>query len=318
MQKAVLFVVFLTALFLCATALVPNSQPINFRPIIGILSQPTNGSSLAIYGDQYIAASYVKYVENGGGRAVPILYNSTEAQLKEIFSSINGVLFPGGDADLKNTTLFYAGNYLCNLALQANDNGDYFPIAGHCMGYELLTIITSENFDILTPTASMNISMALDFLPAAYTSRWFENAPEEIMTIFGTENVTLNNHHWALAPEVYNNDAKLNSFYTPLSTNRDKLDLEFISTFEATNYPIYGIQWHAEKPEFEWNPSEDINHCVNAVTCMQYMADFFIQEARKSTHHYPSPQIESASLIYNYPAVYTASTDPTFQQAYFF
>jgi hypothetical protein len=55
----------------------PNAAKTNNRPVIGVLTQagldedtfvPANGS--------YIAASYVKFVEGGGARVVPILHDS--------------------------------------------------------------------------------------------------------------------------------------------------------------------------------------------------------------------------------------------------
>lgn len=48
---------------------------INDEPIIGILSQEMSSQSHSQYGDQYhsyIAASYVKFVEGGGARVVPV------------------------------------------------------------------------------------------------------------------------------------------------------------------------------------------------------------------------------------------------------
>ena len=84
---------------------------INSRPLIGILSQPGNGMKWSAterlmeetlpphYKESYIAASYVKFVESGGARAVPLLYNEPEEVLKEVcplipyhFSSISLVI----------------------------------------------------------------------------------------------------------------------------------------------------------------------------------------------------------------------------------
>ena len=47
-------------------------------------------------------------------------YNSSQADLKDVFSKINGVLFPGGSNSLDNTTLYQAGQYLYNLALNVS------------------------------------------------------------------------------------------------------------------------------------------------------------------------------------------------------
>jgi hypothetical protein len=43
----------------------------------------------------YIAAAYVKWIESAGGRAVPIRFYVSDEELKRVFSSINGVIFPG-------------------------------------------------------------------------------------------------------------------------------------------------------------------------------------------------------------------------------
>ena len=62
-----------------------------FVPVIGVLSQPVYDG-----GYQYIAASYVKWIESAGAAAIVIPYDADEYQTREIFSQINGVLFPGG------------------------------------------------------------------------------------------------------------------------------------------------------------------------------------------------------------------------------
>ncbi len=66
----------------------------NSRPLIGILSQPTcgekmkeserNWDSASSSNRSCIAASYVKFVESGGARAVPILYNEPEHSLIQV------------------------------------------------------------------------------------------------------------------------------------------------------------------------------------------------------------------------------------------
>jgi hypothetical protein len=48
------------------------------RPLIGILSQ---GGEPAPEGSSYIAASYVKFVESAGARAVPILHDMSKKEV---------------------------------------------------------------------------------------------------------------------------------------------------------------------------------------------------------------------------------------------
>jgi len=102
---------------------------LNVRPIIGILSQPTDGS-LTPYGNQYIAASYVKYIESAGARVVPILYDSGVQNITTLLGYINGVLFPGGGSDLTGTYLT-AVQTIYNYVIQANDKQDCFSTMGN-------------------------------------------------------------------------------------------------------------------------------------------------------------------------------------------
>jgi hypothetical protein len=120
----------------------------NSRPLIGILSQPSCGES-ATEADwtsnrSCIAASYVKFVESAGARAVPLLYNEPEETLIKKFAAINGILFPGGATSLDDNPFYQTAEKLFKMVIKANDNGDYFPLYGACLGFQLLTVIVSQ------------------------------------------------------------------------------------------------------------------------------------------------------------------------------
>lgn len=44
------------------------------------------------------------------------------------------------------------------------------------------------------------------------------------------------------------------------------------------DYPIYGLQWHAEKALYEWDPKEVIPHSDAATVANQYIAEFYVSE----------------------------------------
>lgn len=310
MRSALLFC------FLMCLAMASASQAqsqMDLRPIIGILTQPYQSDNSPY---SYIAASYVKFVESAGARVVPIFHNSSRAQLKEIFDSINGIVFPGGGSELVRTPLFYAGNYLYQLAIDANNRGIHFPIFGHCMGFEFLMMITSEDFDILEREEVQDQGLPLDFTKAALTSRLFKNAPDWVMRTLATEPVTMNYHNWGVGIERFQKSEALTNFYDVLSLNQDIHGNTFVSTVEGKKYPIYGYQWHPEKNAFEW--SGHINHSPSAIATMQYMANFMVQEARKNNQTFANPNVEYNSLIYNYCPRYTAKTSSSFVQSYVF
>jgi gamma-glutamyl hydrolase len=69
------------------------------------------------------------------------------------FSEINRILFTGGGSDLVTENgswiqFSLAGKYLISLAKKANDNGDYFPIWGIYLGFEMMIILEADE-DIL-------------------------------------------------------------------------------------------------------------------------------------------------------------------------
>ncbi|XP_068860950.1 gamma-glutamyl hydrolase [Aphelocoma coerulescens] len=287
----------------------------NDRPIIGILSQECHFDEYQRFGRSYIAASYVKFVESAGARAVPIRLNLTDEEYDKIFHSINGVLFPGGGVDLRTSEYSRVAKIFYHKALEANDKGDYFPIWGTCLGHEELTYLTSGEV-LLVHTKTNGFSLPLNFTSAAKDSKMFRNFPDDVLHALATEPLTSNFHVWSLSLENFTNNEELRTFYRVLTTNTDD-EVEFISTMEAYKYPIYGMQWHPEKNPFEWKDSPGIPHSPSAVRAAYYMADFFVNEARKSLHHFSSEDEEAKELIYNYNPVYTG-TFSAFQQTYFF
>lgn len=68
----------------------------NDRPIVGVFAYPSEFEGTFPSSDySYIAASYVKWIEQSGARAMPIPFDLSDEDLKSVFSKINGILFPG-------------------------------------------------------------------------------------------------------------------------------------------------------------------------------------------------------------------------------
>lgn len=290
------------------------------RPIIGILAQNTGSFMNKTFGPTYIVASYVKYIESAGGRVVPIRNDLSEEQLEKLFSSINGVLFPGGGADLFDSSYARTGKILFNLAVKANKAGDVFPLWGTCLGFEFLSTCGSGGAQVTSLVDGENYSVPLNLSEGYQSSRLFgSSAPEEIITYLKTKDVTFNHHRACVSTDEYHSNKALNEFFRLLSTNRDKEGKkEFVSTIEAYDYPFYGTQWHPEKNSFEWTSREAINHSKEAVLVTQYMANFFVNQARLSGHHFPNKQEEEDALIYKYSPVYCDPEITDYEQCYVF
>ncbi|KAM5172480.1 gamma-glutamyl hydrolase-like [Mantella aurantiaca] len=288
----------------------------NERPIIGIITQEVSDEIFFQYGKTYIADSYVKFLESAGCRVVPIRLNLSEDEYLGLFHSINGVLLPGGAVGLLTSNFSRTAGIFYKLSIEAASSGVYFPIWGTCMGFQILTALTAGE-NLLSYTLAENISLPLNLTDDISSSRMFRHAPPKLLRVVTTENITANFHHFGITPEVFFANKKLSTFYRILSTNRDMNGVEFISTIEARDHPIYGVQWHPEVNRFQWNTDYDYPHSENAIWLSQYMANFFVNEARKNLNHFPNAKEEESALIYNWSPIYTGNISG-YEMVYFF
>jgi len=296
--------------------LIATVHCLNDRPIIGIIAQPDGDENA---NRTYLAASYVKWMESAGARVVPIPFNVGKDRLKTLFQSVNGLLFPGGGTGLDATPYMHTLEYLFELALEDNNKGIHFPIWATCLGFEAVNAIVARDINILTwGYDSHNISLPLELLPAASTSKMFSGAPNGILNSFGSKPVTMNNHQGGVLPDKWKTNKYLTDFFDLLSVNKDKKGKPFVSTIEGKKYPIYATQWHPEKQAFEFKANEMMNHSFESVIANQWVANFFVNEARKNNHHFESAAEEAKALIYSYSPVYTGLHGSDFAQTYYF
>lgn len=312
------FVSLLVASCFCysSTMPTPNQEAVNDRPVIGILTQMVSDEVMKPFGSTYIPASYVKYTESGGSRVMPIRLTLSNAEYEEIFKRINGLLLIGGAVDLVASDYARVAKLFYKLALAANDAGDFFPIWGTCMGMQLLTVLVAGK-SLLTKTTAENVALPLNLTAEANSSRMFEGFPTDLMKALTEEPLTGNFHRYGVTVEDFQKNKELHSFFFILSTNIAENGAEFVSTIEAKRYPFYGVQWHPEVNSFQWSKKLNFPHSRHAVQLSSLLAQFFINEGRRSLHQFDNPEDETLPLIYNYTPVYAANFTG-YQQIYFF
>eukprot|EP00124_Ichthyophonus_hoferi_P000145 Ihof_evm9s5 gene=Ihof_evmTU9s5 len=255
-------------------------------PIIGILTLPFHGASSVRH--SAIPASYVKCgwlgLEGGGARVIPISYDLPLDEIRDLHSSLNGVIFTGGDSFL-DPVYYQAGELLLNLTKEATVRGEYVPLWGTCLGFEFLLYLVACNKNLFEKGPrfdSMNLSLPLQFNAAAQTSRMYGPIyGTTLWDVLANEGVTPNEHRLGISPKDFNK-YKINKVFTSTSTNVDRKGQLFVSSMEAKAYPIYGVQWHPEKIQYEWERHHGISHSKNAIQVGQYMAEFFVNEARQN------------------------------------
>eukprot|EP00775_Hariotina_reticulata_P005931 gene5931-6171_t len=278
----------------------------NKEPLIGILTQPCHDCP----GRCYIAASYVKWVEAAGGRVVPIRFYASDNELHRLFKTVNGLVFPGGLTWLwLDAPYVIAARKLFNWAVEANNNGDVFPIHGTCLGFQLLHILVSNvsRNDLLIETDSVSHPSTLEWTGAEKNSRFFAQLPGDLYAKLAdpTLNLAIQNHEYGLPPPFYERWPILKEWYNILTTSKDRNGVEYVSTMEAKKYPFTGTQWHPEKPTSEFG-MEEVPHSLDAIRVSQALANYLVDTARYSSHKAESHEQELRDLIYSTPAVFSA------------
>ena len=178
---------------------------------------------------------------------VPISYFASKSELDVLIESLNGFLFPGGSAELP-----VAAQYVFDEILRYNQEGDFIPLWGTCLGMEWILQAATRDRNVLDRVLVENLSLPLQFTSEARHSKLFSSAPSSLMHILTAENITMNNHQYGIYLDSFRSNRVLNSFFKVLSTSSDTFGRKFVSTIEAAGYPIYGVQWHPEKNIFEY------------------------------------------------------------------
>lgn len=294
----------------------------NNTPIIAVLSQETSGDS-SIFPDgnydSYIAASYIKFVESAGARAIPVWIGQSEEYYRRVVQYTNGLLLPGGTTNFTDAGGYgEAATLLYNIAVEYNLNGVYYPVWGTCMGMEVL-MFTAVNgtHDVRVVCSLPKVSLPLDFAENYQNSRLFSQAPPEILEILGTKNTTYNHHTYCITRDVMAQSG-ISDEWNILATNKDSLDVEFVSVLEHVEYPIYGVQFHPEKNVFEFSKAEAFPHSADDIKPPQFFANFLVNESRKNGNKFSNDTLEAISLIYNFNPIYTGVNDGYFEQSYGF
>lgn len=308
-MRVAAFVVFVAASALAQSPVIGSLE----SPVIGIIAQPVPNQAA-----QYIAASYVKFVEMGGGRGVPLSYLSSNATSRNMFAQLNGVLLPGGGAalpDVARAAVAYS--------LEARTRGEVFPVWGTCLGFEWMMEAVGGATIVTSGFNAENLSLPLTLTPAAETSTMYGGATNRALRArLQDEALALNNHQRGVSPAALAENEALNSTFDVLSTNVDRDGNHFVSSVEAKDEHLYAVQWHPEKNAFETGetpsgqPFEAINHSPHAVAATFALASTFVDVARRSTQTFHAASDRQARLFYH--CTPSPLTYPAFVTSYLF
>ena len=208
--------------------------------MIGIITAPTSKQDMKCE-HSYITISYLHWIEMSGEQAIFIPYDIKEKELDILLSRIQGIVWVGGNIENSkfhthkqyNTlidTLFYCYQY----AITENDKGNYYPIWGTCLGFDILLMFAKH----LPYLKESLIPFPLyGYYPCTFTStntklkKWFPTQLRQQMK----KTCVFHNH-------IYGNKT------VPDTVDIVSMHDNFINMIEFKQYPFYGVQFHPEKP----------------------------------------------------------------------
>lgn len=249
----------------------------------------------------YIMSAYVKFMEAAGAQVVPILPSESEEEVRAKLNKLNGVLFPGGSGDY-----WAQGKLVFEEIQKINDEGTFYPLWTTCQGYEYVLTYTSDvGMDILQRFPISSDSLPLSFTANPYKTRMFEGMGESVWG-FTSGNYTYNSHSYGISTLSFETDNGLKEFWDLTSVSFMPDGTPFSATIEAKNYPIFGTQFHPEKPSELWVDGKAINHSYESIQLQRHFSELFIAMTRANGNSYGSFADTKDDLIANAETIMTA------------
>jgi len=270
-----------------------DKNKLNERPIIGIPTMTITDELLLkkvekLEDRQYIASSYVKFIEMAGARAVPIPTKINDTVLKSVFKSVNGLLFPGGEINLEDSGYYKLTKKLFKLAIKENEKGKVFPILGICRGMQAMLVHTEGSIDIMEETDSVNYTTTLKWNDENFDNSFIKDMPEPMKESASKKDITSHFHKYGVPEDAFSK-GDVGDRFEVIATSKDRNGKEFVSMFQGKKLPFYGLQFHPEKVLFEWAETVNIPHSLEAVYFSQFFSNAFMGEVKKNTdHHFKS------------------------------
>jgi gamma-glutamyl hydrolase len=263
-------------------------------PVIGILANPMPVDTGDFISSR-VNAQYIRWLENAGAVAMVIQPWYTRAQIDEIMSSVNGVIYLGGDRELDLSKQFEQNaGYILEKIIRAKDNGNPIPLWGTCQGLQLIHSLVMGKKD-LKDFDSDNFPSPVRILNK--NSTIFKFFSEEDFYNAENANVFAEFHFHGILPHQYQQYPVLDQVFDIAATAYDRHGLEYVAIAVGKKYPIYAVQFHPEMISANRRVKSKIITNTESVKIAENLANFFVDEARKNKNAFSLHAIDKFNFI---------------------
>jgi len=304
----------------------------NKIPVIAVISQPatTYNNKFPDAGNNWseVVGSYVDWVQQTGAEVALIPYDMPWEVLTQVLAMTNGMVLPGGAAELvdfnnKNATTEYQNRIhsILKWAIQHNKK-TYYPVWGTCLGFEEMVIHFAGNSgDALQNGFDDKAAYhKVDLRPAFKKSDFFSHlsVTQEMVENVFSRDIAYYYHSEGIAVDHFESMG-LSKHLTLLGSSKNAAGKEFGAIFEAkNNIPMWFVQFHPEKHQFE--KRESYKPMDRSELTIKVMSSFIFKLVNLARAH-SKPLEEIPSTLQSYFPYYKTpiwSPSKAFERIYMF
>ena len=281
-------------------------------PKIGVLALDSKLELSSINNFPYpacIKGTYPNFLKDS--IVIPINMFRSFEEIKDILPKLNGFFFTGGATNIyydnpntrqKQLSEFtMLGFKIIEEIIKINEKGIYYPIAGICLGFQLICCYFAKNVNILSFSKycfNYCIRNQLEVESNNCKTNGIWNKSE--LDYFENNDVWHHTHYYTITTEDFDSCQELVSNCYKFSTSISQSNIfEFVSGIEAKKYPFYAFLFHIERNQYGYKGFERIQNDKSNQISKKWI-DFFIDECRKNNNTFNSEDLKNFPSISTY------------------